>query len=104
PVAAQRARRLAGRTVADVTCSVGAELAALCGTATAVIGSDIDPIRLAMARHNLAGAPVLLCRADALAPITAEAAVIADPARRSGGRRRFDPRDYAPALDDLLAA
>ena len=28
--------------------------------------------------------------------------VLADPARRSGGRRRFDPRDYTPALDALL--
>lgn len=103
PVAAHRARRLAGRAVSDVTCSIGAELAALHGSATAVVGSDTDPVRLAMARHNLADAPVLLCRADALAPITADTVVVADPARRSAGRRRFDPRDYAPALDDLLA-
>jgi hypothetical protein len=30
--------------------------------------------------------------------------VVADPARRGGGRRRFDPRDYTPALDRLLGA
>ena len=29
------------------------------------------------------------------------AVVVADPARRAGGRRRFDPRDYIPALDRL---
>jgi hypothetical protein len=105
PVAQHRATRLTGRVVHDVTCSVGTELAYLQATAAAVLGSDIDRIRLAMARHNLgfdASAP-LLCRADALAPITADTVVIADPARRSAGRRRFDPRDYRPGLDELFA-
>ena len=101
PVAAHRARRLAGATVHDVTCSVGSELAALRDEAHYVLGSDVDPVRLAMARHNVAG--VDLCRADALRPVTRDAVVIADPARRSAGRRRFDPRDYTPALDGLLA-
>ena len=53
-----------------------------------------------MARHNVAD--VDLCRADALRPVTRDAVVLLDPARRSGGRRRFDPRDYTPALDALL--
>ena len=101
PVAAYRARRLAGVVVHDVTCSIGTELAALHHSAAGVIGSDIDPVRLAMARHNL-GEGMLLCRADALAPVTRDSVVVADPARRSSGRRRFDPRDYTPALDDLL--
>ena len=102
PVAAHRAARLADRTVHDVTCSIGTELAALRGRADALIGSDVDPVRLAMAAHNL-GPSALLCRADALVPITRDAVVLADPARRSAGRRRFDPRDYTPALDRLLA-
>jgi hypothetical protein len=102
PVAAHRARRLAGRIVHDVTCSVGAELATLHDQAGQVVGSDVDPVRLAMARHNLAGTDVSLCRADALRPVTRNTVVVADPARRSGGRRRFDPRDYTPALDQLL--
>lgn len=99
-VAAQRARRLAGTRVHDVTCSIGTELVALRGSAAYVVGSDVDPVRLAMARHNVPG--VDLCRADALRPVTRDTVVIADPARRSGGRRRFDPRDYTPALDGLL--
>jgi len=110
PVARHRARRLAGAVVHDATCSVGAELAALRATADRVIGSDIDEVRLAMARHNLGaevspcpqGAETVLCRADALAPITRDAVVVLDPARRSGGRRRFDPRAYTPPLDALL--
>jgi hypothetical protein len=104
PVAAHRARRLSGAVVHDVTCSVGTELAALVWEAARVVGSDVDPVRLAMARHNLArnGDGISLCRADALAPVTRDTVVVADPARRSGGRRRFDPRDYTPALDRLL--
>jgi SAM-dependent methyltransferase len=102
PVAEHRARRLAGATVHDVTCSVGTELAALRNSAAHVVGSDIDPVRLAMARHNVG--EVTLCRADALRPITRDAVVLADPARRRSGRRRFDPRDYTPPLDGLLDA
>lgn len=101
PVALHRAARLAGRVVHDATCSIGTELAALSGVAQRVIGSDIDPVRLAMARHNL-GATTALCRADALHPVTRGAAVIVDPARRGSGRRRFNPADYQPALGPLL--
>jgi len=100
PVAAHRARRLAGVAVHDATCSIGTELAALRSSAAYVIGSDIDPVRLAMACHNVAD--VDLCRADALRPVSRDAVVLVDPARRRGGRRRFDPRDYTPALDGLL--
>jgi hypothetical protein len=100
PVAAHRARRLSGVAVHDTTCSIGAELAALRNSAAYVVGSDIDPVRLAMARHNVAD--VDLCRADALRPVTRNTVVLVDPARRSGGRRRFDPRDYTPAVDALL--
>jgi hypothetical protein len=101
PVAEHRARRLAGATVHDVTCSVGTELAALSDSAGFVVGSDVDPVRLAMARHNV-GDDVALCRADALRPVTRDAVVVADPARRRSGRRRFDPLDYSPPLDRLL--
>lgn len=100
PVAEHRARRLAGATVHDVTCSIGGELAALRHSADRVVGSDLDPVRLAMARHNLGG--VDLCRADALTPVTRGTVIVADPGRRTGGSRRFDPRAYAPALDRLL--
>ena len=100
PVAIHRARRLADVAVHDATCSIGTELAALRNSAAYVVGSDIDPVRLAMAGHNLAD--VDLCRADALRPVTRDTVVLVDPVRRSGGRRRFDPRDYVPALDALL--
>jgi len=98
-VAAHRAARLAGAVVHDATCSIGTELAALRATAAFVLGSDLDVVRLAMARHNVPD--VALCRADALRPVSRDAVVLLDPARRSGGRRRFDPSAYTPPLDAL---
>jgi THUMP domain-containing protein len=103
PVALHRAKRLSGNIIHDVTCSIGTELAAMRAVGSSALGSDIDPVRLAMARHNL-GDGAHLCRADALHPVTRDAVVLADPGRRSGGRRRFDPRDYQPALDGLVEA
>ncbi|WP_280439974.1 class I SAM-dependent methyltransferase [Nocardia cyriacigeorgica] len=125
-VARHRAARLAGRAVHDVTCSIGAELVELARVCPAVIGSDLDEVRLAMARHNLGGsarsvarppAPagrpgddavtarhVLLVKADALSPCTRDTVIIADPARRADGRRTHDPAKLQPPLPDLLAA
>ncbi|WP_082969701.1 SAM-dependent methyltransferase [Mycobacterium sp. E3305] len=103
PVALHRSRRLAetGSVVHDATCSIGTEVAALRALGVRALGSDLDAVRLAMARHNL-GESAPLCRADALAPVTRDAVVLADPARRLGGRRRFRLDDYRPALGALI--
>ncbi|MBF6336226.1 class I SAM-dependent methyltransferase [Nocardia abscessus] len=124
-VARQRAARLAGRAVHDVTCSIGAELVELAQVCPAVLGSDLDEVRLAIAAHNLGphrlgvgepGSPasaadlsaqtrnVLLARADALRPSSRDTVIIADPARRADGRRTHDPAKLSPPLPDLLAA
>jgi hypothetical protein len=76
-------------------------LAALRRCGVRAVGSDIDPVRLAMARHNL-GAAADLCRADALHPVTRGAVVVVDPARRLGGQRRLRPDDYQPPLAQLI--
>jgi hypothetical protein len=101
PVARHRARRLstAGAVVHDATCSIGTEVAALRDAGADAVGSDIDPVRLAMAAHNVGAG---LCRADALHPVTRDAVVVVDPARRSGGQRRFNPADYQPGLGELI--
>ncbi|CAM2772583.1 THUMP-like domain-containing protein [Skermania piniformis] len=101
-VARYRATRLAGRPVHDVTCSIGAELAELVAVCPRVLGSDLDPVRLAMAAHNVAGAA--LVRADALAPCSRDVAVLADPGRRPDGRRTRAPAATQPPLPELIAA
>ncbi|GAB2818095.1 THUMP-like domain-containing protein [Lentzea nigeriaca] len=100
PVARHRAVRFAGRDVHDVTCSIGADLFALNAVASRCIGSDLDPVRLAMARNNVPGQ--LVVQADALKPVSRATAVTADPARRdSSGRRKWHPQDFVPPLDEL---
>lgn len=104
-VARQRAERLAGRTIHDVTCSIGAELVELARVCPAVIGSDLDQVRLDIAAHNLSGTRnVVLAKADALVPCSTASVVIADPARRADGRRTHDPAKLQPPLPDLLEA
>src|SRR6516165_9233980 len=102
-VALHRAGRLAGHLVHDATCSIGTELAALHRSGIRAVGSDIDPLRLAMARHNL-GAAADLCRADALHPVTRDAVVVVDPARRLRGRRRSRLDEHRPTLAELIDA
>ena len=105
----------ADAVVADVTCSVGTELPALAERFGMVVGSDLDPARLLMARHNMQvmKAPGLdadrvgLVRADAVNPVFAAGVVdvvVADPARRTARGRIRDPKDLLPPLPDLLAA
>lgn len=101
-VARHRAARFAGRDVHDVTCSIGADLSALSQVAARCVGSDLDEVRLAMARANVPGQ--LVVRADALRPVSRAGAVTADPARRdSAGRRKWNPSDFVPPLDELAS-
>jgi hypothetical protein len=93
--------------VHDVTCSIGADLVVLAAVADRCVGSDVDEVRLAMAAANCAASGVApaLVRADALHPVTRDAVVLADPARRDdAGRRRWHPDGLVPPLPDLVAA
>lgn len=104
PVALHHAARFAGDLpVLDVGCSVGGDLVPLAGVAPAY-GVDLDEARLLLARANAAEAGVAagLVRADATA-LAPRGLVFADPARRAGGRRGFDPASWSPRLDVVLA-
>lgn len=105
PVAAHRAKRLGQVGVHDLTCSIGADLAALAGGSSLVIGSDLDPVRVSMARHNLAvsdlTAPVLV--ADALTRVSRGLLGYADPARRDGAGRRITSVATLPSVAELDA-
>jgi len=109
PVAAHRAGRLAAVGVHDLTCSIAGDLAALLrspGSSTVVrLGSDLDPVRLLMARHNLlaAGLPAPLLRANALTRTSRGSLGYADPARRDGTGRRITSISTRPSVADLDA-
>ncbi|MGW6728905.1 THUMP-like domain-containing protein [Nocardia sp. NPDC055029] len=101
-VARHRAARLAGRAVHDVTCSIGAELAELAEVCPAVIGSDLDDVRLAMAAHNLGVVP-LSAKPESAGGASASSDEHADPrrSRRDDSDGRVGPAaavDHAPSL------
>lgn len=102
-VAVHRATRFRGPDrVLDLGCSVGGDLLALAEVAP-VVGVDLDETRLLLAQANAAelGHAVQLVRAD-VTRLEPTGAVFADPARRAGGRRVFDPRAYTPPLGQVL--
>ena len=107
-VARHRAERLAGVEVHDVTCSVGGDLVVLAGRGIGVTaGSDLDPVRVAMARHNLsvAGVTADVTVADAVTVDTGGRLPYADPARRDErGRRVMGADAVVPSIGDLDAA
>ncbi|MDO4927702.1 MAG: SAM-dependent methyltransferase [Corynebacterium sp.] len=102
-VIAQRGVRIAHAfpqgVVHDVTCSIGTE-SALMGDGLRYIGSDIDQQRLRMARENNPDAAWF--RGDATTMTSNADVIIADPARRSQGRRIARPEDLIPPLPVLL--
>ncbi|MDY3127719.1 MAG: SAM-dependent methyltransferase [Corynebacterium sp.] len=108
-VAAFRAQELADAHLSiafDVTCSIGSEGAALTRSGITYCGSDLDASRLAMARNNVTAGHFY--QADALHPpisadmLGAGGVVIADPARRAGGRRITSPKELLPPLPDVV--
>ncbi|MBD5786818.1 SAM-dependent methyltransferase [Cellulosimicrobium terreum] len=110
-VAALHAQRyLAGGVehVADLTCGIGADSMAYAASGLRVLAADVDEITAAIATVNLRHFPEATVRhVDGLTlDLAAEGVdgVYADPARRTrGGSRVFDPRAYAPPLDDVWA-
>lgn len=107
------------RDVVDVTCSVGTELAALAAPEAPaarvsvgagfqrIIGGDLDPQRVRMARHNVPDVPTIVM--DALRPALSTSVlapgtvVLADPARRTSSGRVTKLSDLRPRLEDLAA-
>ncbi len=106
-VSAYRAGRFAGfGPRLDLGCSVGGDSLALAAR-TQVIGFDLDPLRLAMARANLSAvlsdARVDFILADLERPLPLQLspgqAAFFDPARRSAERRIHSVHQYRPPLD-----
>lgn len=99
---ATRLRSLGVRTVLDLGCGIGADLLGYARAGLEVTGVDLDPLRAAMARANLAavGLTGLVETADARTYDTSGFdTVYVDPARRDDRGRVFDPQAQSPPWD-----
>lgn len=104
-VAAYRASRFPkGERVADATAGIGADLIVLAARGP-VIGFELDPERAAYAAHNATvhGLSAEVRIADSMQEPWDAAYAIADPARRTGGQRTFDPTHFSPRPDEVAA-
>jgi SAM-dependent methyltransferase len=99
--------RAAGFThVADLTCGIGADALALAALGLRVTAIEIDEETAALATLNLARFPqAQVIMADARTwdfEASGAQALFADPSRRAGGARTFNPACYSPPLNDVL--
>jgi hypothetical protein len=105
-VARHRARRFAGlEVVGDFCCGIGGDAIALAGRGP-IVAVDCDPLRLAMAGHNLAvyglRERAVLIEGDVLRiDLPRLDGLFVDPDRRTGGRRQLSIEACRPALDTL---
>jgi len=101
-----RAKRDPGepiRRVLDVCCAIGSDSLAFAAAGDAVMGIDIDPMRVEMARLNAAalGLPAQFEVMDARDPLPLEGVdfLFYDPARRdASGKRIHHVEQYQPPL------
>lgn len=101
-VRAWRATQLRDYSILDICCGIGTDSLALAEAGARVRGIDIDPVRIALARHNaeVLGLPAVFEVGDAhTAHPAPDDGIFFDPARRtSEGRRIFHVEQYIPPL------
>ncbi|MFB8246782.1 methyltransferase domain-containing protein [Streptomyces sp. NPDC055952] len=111
-VAAYRAGRMAAlgvTSVADLCCGIGGDAIALARAGIRVLAVDRDPLTAAAARANAEAldlAHLIEVREADVTEVdtTGYDGVFADPARRGGRGRIFDPEAYSPPLSWAVAA
>ncbi len=92
------------RSVGDLACGLGGDALGLADTGPAHLTLvDYDPLRLALARANLAacghaGRAAFVCGDLTTLPLPVVEALWFDPARRDQGRRLFSVHNYHPPL------
>ncbi|SDC00976.1 Methyltransferase domain-containing protein [Raineyella antarctica] len=113
-VALHRARVLAtagARRVLDLGCGLGTDTAAFVELGMEVVAVELDPTTAAYAAANLAPAiatgQVRVLQGDAVELLdrlwSPGTAAYADPARRTGAGRSWNPADFTPSWDWALA-
>ncbi|WP_062209379.1 THUMP-like domain-containing protein [Demequina oxidasica] len=109
---ASRFRDAGCTRIADLTSGIGADAMAASALGLAVVAFELDEATALIADHNLRHWPTTdVVHADSLGTLRSPDAVtklgvdgiFADPARRNARGRRHDPKDYSPALDEVLA-
>jgi SAM-dependent methyltransferase len=100
-VARHRAARIAfgGASVIDLTCGIGGDLIAFARAGLTAAGIDLDPLRVEIARANLAalGLDGAVQVGDATRlDVSPFATAYADPARRGARGRTFRADDWTP--------
>ena len=96
-------------SVLDLCCGIGADTIALAEAGLIVTAWDNDPLRLDMARANVAVHGLADRVRYQLGDVTeltlyGERAAFIDPSRREGERRFLDPDQYQPPLGKILSA
>jgi hypothetical protein len=107
-VASHHAGRLQGAgitSVADCGCGIGGDALAFAGIGLRVVAIESDPATAALASYNLASFD--RARVE-IADVTTRGfddvdALWIDPARRKGGSRTHNPRDWQPSLEWAFA-
>jgi SAM-dependent methyltransferase len=103
-VSRYRAAGLAGQQVVDAGCGVGMDALALARAGAQVIGFDMDPVRVAMARLNAqaSGLTAQFEVHDVRTGLPPADLIFFDPARRAAdGKRLYDVERYHPPLSTL---
>jgi SAM-dependent methyltransferase len=106
---AERFRALGVGRVLDLCGGIGGDALALARAGIEVLAVDRDPLTCAVARANaealgLADRIEVRCADVTATDTTGFDAVFADPARRTGRGRTFDPEAYSPPLSWALGA
>lgn len=103
------ARLAEGRSVVDATCGAGGNTIAFARAGSAVTAIDVDPARLALARHNAGVYGVadrvrwLVGDARALLPTLSADVLFVDPPWGVDWTRRLTTLSSVPLLAELLA-
>lgn len=104
-VSDHRAARLSSSgasAVVDLGCGIGGDLIAYARLGMRVRGVELDPVRAAIARANLAAlglSGTVTCEDATTVAIASDECAFVDPARRDGKGRIFDPTNCVPPWD-----
>ncbi len=102
---AASAAETSARSVVDACCGIGSDSLAFAQAGLDVLGVDLDPVRVDIARHNAAvlGLPNARFAVHDVTHGLPEPAdlVFFDPARRAGGKRIYHVEGYQPPLSTV---